>query len=172
MDKNILTEQLKSLSNEIVYLLKKNSLNLATMEDCTSGLICTSLIDVYGSEKVIEGGIMAHTDNQKILSGVSFDVIRRNGAYSRECALDMAIAVKKNSSTSIGIGVTGQLFSKQDSKSNIVHFAIKIGENIIANSFEIDKTLKSKKTQRKFITYVVLMQLKVVLTDYISKKQG
>ena len=88
-------------------LLSHRGLTLATMESCTGGFLASSITDVPGSSAYFKGGVVTYTNDLKVLSGVDSDLIKKHGAVSHETALAMAVAVRSNYNTDLGIGITG-----------------------------------------------------------------
>lgn len=88
-------------------LLTEKGLTLATMESCSGGLLASTITDVPGSSKYFRGGLVAYTNEAKIVYGVNADLIAKHGAVSAEVALDMARAARERLSADIGIGITG-----------------------------------------------------------------
>lgn len=90
------------------HMLRDRGLMVAVAESCTGGLVANMLTDVPGSSEYFERGIVSYSNQAKQdLLDVSVDVLRANGAVSRECAMAMAEGIKRLSGASIGIATTG-----------------------------------------------------------------
>jgi len=89
-------------------MLCDRKMTVAVAESCTGGLIASYLTDVPGSSEYFERGIVSYSNQAKQdLLQVSVDVLRANGAVSRECAMAMAEGVRRLSGATIGIATTG-----------------------------------------------------------------
>jgi PncC family amidohydrolase len=89
-------------------LLVQSGQTLALAESCTGGLLSSMLTDVAGSSRYFLGSVIAYHDDLKTaLLGVPSSLIRRHGAVSAECALQMARGVRAVAGADIGISITG-----------------------------------------------------------------
>jgi len=97
-----------SLAHEVVNLLKKNGLKVATAESCTGGMLSQSLTSVSGASEVVEIGILAYSNRIKNEAlSVPHDVLLEEGAISAETAMYLAKNVRILSGSDIGVGITG-----------------------------------------------------------------
>lgn len=123
--------------DEIVKFLIKNNLTIATMESCTGGGIANEITSVSGASSVLRESYVTYCNEAKIKQGVPAKIIEKFSVYSEETAKEMAIAVKRQSNSNLGIGVTGQLGridpNNPVDKLNLVWYAIVDGNN---NVFE------------------------------------
>ena len=123
--------------DEIVKSLIKNNLTIATMESCTGGGIANEITSVSGASSVLRESYVTYCNEAKIKQGVPAQIIEKFSVYSEETAKEMAIAVKRQSNSNLGIGVTGQLGridpNNPVDKLNLVWYAIVDGNN---NVFE------------------------------------
>ncbi len=97
-----------SMERVVGHLLKKNNFQLAVAESCTGGLICKKLTDAPGSSSYFLGGVVSYANSLK--SGyldIPTKLLNEYGAVSREVAEAMAVGVKNNSCSDIGLAVTG-----------------------------------------------------------------
>lgn len=96
------------LEEVVAGLLIKSGFKVTVAESCTGGLIAARLTNVPGSSSYFPGGIVAYENEVKErLLGVSQDVLRKNGAVSRETAEAMARGVRNLLKSDLGMGVTG-----------------------------------------------------------------
>ena len=97
-------ERLEALVGE---LLRKRGLTLATMESCTGGLLADLLTNVPGSSEYFKGGLVTYSNEFKVTSGVSAELIARHGAVSAEVAEAMAEAARQRVNADVGVATTG-----------------------------------------------------------------
>jgi nicotinamide-nucleotide amidase len=97
----------ETLETLVGGLLREKKLSLATMESCTGGLLASTITDVPGSSAYFKGGLVAYSNQMKVLWGVSSELIARHGAVSAEVALAMATAVRQRLGVDVGLSVTG-----------------------------------------------------------------
>lgn len=118
---------------EIVNILLKKGLTVATMESCTGGGIANVITNVSGASAVLSESYVTYSNKAKIKQGVRQSVIEKFTVYSLETAVEMAKAVKVGAGTDIGIGVTGQLGRIDPNNPvdtlNVVWFAITTSDN-------------------------------------------
>lgn len=97
-----------TLEGVVGKLLTKQKKTLATAESCTGGLLANRITNIPGSSNYFKNGVVPYSNEAKVvLLGVSEDVIKKFGAVSSQCALDMAQGVRRISKTNYGISVTG-----------------------------------------------------------------
>ena len=99
---------MNTLESELGEILIKKKLTIATAESCTGGLIANRITNIPGSSKYFESGLITYSNQSKIeLLNVPEDIIKQNGAVSRECARAMALGIKALVKTDLGLAVTG-----------------------------------------------------------------
>jgi len=97
-----------TIEEVIAKLLIDNNLTISIAESCTGGLLTSRLVNVPGISKVLKEGIIAYSNESKIKRlSVREDTIKKYGAVSKECALEMAEGVAKVSNSNIGLSITG-----------------------------------------------------------------
>jgi PncC family amidohydrolase len=88
--------------------LKKRGWTLATAESCTGGLLSHLITNESGSSKYFMGGAITYSNAAKMkLLGVKKETLRKHGAVSAECALEMMQGAKKAFGTDCAISITG-----------------------------------------------------------------
>ncbi|MBW1636301.1 MAG: CinA family nicotinamide mononucleotide deamidase-related protein [Deltaproteobacteria bacterium] len=98
----------ESMERVVGRLLQKKSLQLAIAESCTGGLISKKITDTPGSSAYFLGGVISYANSFKNdYLDVSLQLLDQCGAVSREVAEAMAVGVRNNSGSDIGLAVTG-----------------------------------------------------------------
>ncbi len=98
----------RSLSEVVGELLRRDGFRVAVGESCTGGLVTARLVDVAGSSRYVETGVIAYSDEVKrTVLGVDPDLLETQGAVSEAVAVAMAEGVRRLGATDIGVGVTG-----------------------------------------------------------------
>lgn len=93
---------------EVVKLLKKEKLTIATAESLTAGLLANKIAEIPGVSKILRGGIIAYQNEIKIAElGVQEETIDKYGAVSEQTAVEMAAGVAKRLNTDVAIATTG-----------------------------------------------------------------
>ena len=96
------------LQTNVVELLAKTGLKIATAESCTGGLISERITSVSGASAVFDCGICSYANSIKEkLLGVSGETLEVLGAVSAETAIQMAEGISKVSGADIGLSTTG-----------------------------------------------------------------
>jgi len=89
-------------------LLVEARATLAVAESCTGGMLGGWLTAVPGSSVYFLGGVISYAASVKVsLLGVPPGVTLEYGAVSAECALAMALGVRKLVGADVGISITG-----------------------------------------------------------------
>ena len=93
---------------KISMSLQTQKLMVATAESCTGGLLANMLTNVSGSSDYFDRGIISYSNKSKIeLLNVSENLLKKNGAVSKEVAVAMAEGARIKSNVDIGISTTG-----------------------------------------------------------------
>ncbi|MEK4708320.1 competence/damage-inducible protein A [Bacillus sp. FSL R10-2780] len=96
------------LHYKAIRLLKEKGLTLACAESLTGGLFGNQVTENVGVSSVFKGGVICYQNDvkQQILN-VPEEVLRTDGAVSKQCARYLAENVKKLLKADIGISFTG-----------------------------------------------------------------
>jgi PncC family amidohydrolase len=99
---------MEDLVRQIHTLLLRKKLTIAAAESCTGGLLSSLLTSRPGSSAYFMLGAVVYSNRAKhtVLS-IPLALINRHGAVSKQVAVKMALAVRKQAETDIGIGITG-----------------------------------------------------------------
>ncbi|MGH7904786.1 MAG: CDP-diacylglycerol--glycerol-3-phosphate 3-phosphatidyltransferase [Candidatus Dormibacteraceae bacterium] len=98
----------KTAGLELAERLGGAGRSLALAESCTGGMVAASVTDLAGSSSYFKGGVVAYSnDAKRDLLGVPDEVLRIQGAVSRECAEAMAEGARRRFGADLGASVTG-----------------------------------------------------------------
>jgi nicotinamide-nucleotide amidase len=96
------------LLREVVNVLKRQELMLATAESCTGGWVAQVITSVAGSSEWFERGFVAYTNLAKReMLGVSTTILSRYGAVSEQTARAMAEGALTHSHAQVALAITG-----------------------------------------------------------------
>ncbi|CAB4531909.1 unannotated protein [freshwater metagenome] len=96
------------LAEEVVRLLKKKKLTLASAESITGGALAAALTDIAGSSEVFLGGIVAYSDPAKTkFLHVAKRILTKHTAVSEEVARTMAESARAEFKSDYAISTTG-----------------------------------------------------------------
>lgn len=102
------TEKLDKTVENVVKLLERKSLTIATAESCTGGLLSELITSVSGASAVFELGICTYSERIKTrFLDVPAEVIQEFGVVSEETAMSMVKGLKKCSGADVCVSVTG-----------------------------------------------------------------
>ena len=129
----------------LIKLLTKKKLKISFAESCTGGLLASSVTSIDGASKVFDLGFITYSNQAKIkVLKVNKNIIKKYGAVSHECCLEMVKNLSKISKANINISITGIAGPKGGTKQKpvgLVYIGVKKG-----NKIQIIKCLfKSKK---------------------------
>lgn len=92
----------------VLELARAQGLSLATAESCTGGLVAGRLTSIPGASDVFVGSVVAYANAvKKSALGVSEQKLAEHGAVSAECALELALGVRKALGADVAVSVTG-----------------------------------------------------------------
>jgi len=108
VEKYIYGEGDDTLESIVGQLLLKSKKKLATAESCTGGLIANRITNVPGASAYFPNGVVTYSNEAKsAVLGVSADTLKKYGAVSSPCAIEMAQGIRRISKADYGIAVTG-----------------------------------------------------------------
>ncbi len=108
LDEFIYSSQGESLEQIVLDYLGMHGATLAVAENCTGGLIAQRLTSISGSSRSFVGGAVVYSDELKTsFAGVAKSLIEEQGAVSREVAVALAEGIRRKTSSTFGLGVTG-----------------------------------------------------------------
>ena len=130
------SDEIINLATSVLEQCRNRKIHVSTAESCTGGLIVGALTEIAGSSDVVDRGFITYTNRAKMeMLGVSNDILKIDGAVSKETALAMSEGAIKNSSANIAVSVTGIAGPGGGSEQKpvgLVHMAaIKRGDNPI-----------------------------------------
>ncbi|MGL5257341.1 MAG: CinA family protein [Proteocatella sp.] len=137
---------------DLVEYLIENKLTISVAESLTGGLVCARLCEVPGVSKVLLEGIVSYTNESKMTRlNVNKTTLDKFTAVSLETAEEMAIGVRKNLNSDIGISVTGLAgpleFDEFGNKKGTVFTAVSLNGKIFSYRFEFSGDRDSIRNQ-------------------------
>lgn len=137
---------------DLVEYLIENKLTISVAESLTGGLVCARLCEVPGVSKVLLEGIVSYTNESKMTRlNVNKTTLDKFTAVSLETAEEMAVGVRKNLNSDIGISVTGLAgpleFDEFGNKKGTVFTAVSLNGKIFSYRFEFSGDRDSIRNQ-------------------------
>ncbi|MDO4543307.1 MAG: competence/damage-inducible protein A [Clostridia bacterium] len=121
--------------------LIEKGLTLSVAESCTGGLLSSAFIDLPDSSKYFVEGAITYSNEAKIRRlGVKDMTLKRFGAVSIECAIEMAAGMKVRAGTDLAIattGIAGPSGGTADKPVGLVYVALATNETIMVNGFQL-----------------------------------
>lgn len=154
--------------DEVVTKLIDNNLTIATMESCTGGGIANKITNISGASSVLKESYVTYCNESKIKFGVPAEIIEEYTVYSKETAIYMAKAAKKQAGSDIAIGITGQLGRMDpcnpNDKLNCAWCAVINSESeIFVNLIHVPD--EERRFQKEFVIEAVA---KIILSQVLS----
>ena len=101
-------EDVETLEEAVLLLLKQRPATFAAAESCTGGDVARRFTELPGASAFFLGGVVSYTNGVKAgVLGVDPALIEEKGAVSYEVAKAMAERVRAITGADIGLGVTG-----------------------------------------------------------------
>ena len=114
--------ELEEATRRLLDKACERDLTLATAESCTGGMLASLLTDVPGVAHAFERGFVTYTDEAKHeMLGVPKQLLKEQGAVSKEVAIAMAEGALEGSRANIALAVTG--FADKGEEPGLVHVA-------------------------------------------------
>jgi len=100
--------QLRATAARLLDQCRARSLQIATAESCTGGLVAGALTEIAGSSDVFDCGFVTYSNAaKKNLLGVPAAILKRYGAVSKETAEAMAAGALSHSRADLVVAITG-----------------------------------------------------------------
>ena len=92
----------------LLKTLTKKKLKISFAESCTGGLLASSITSTSGASKIFSLGLITYSNQAKIkFLKVNKNIIKKYGAVSHECCLEMVNKLSKISKAHINVSITG-----------------------------------------------------------------
>ena len=92
----------------LIKLLTKKKLKISVVESCTGGMFASKITSVNGASKIFNLGLITYSNQAKIkFLKVNKNIIKKYGAVSNECCLEMVNRLSKISKANINVSITG-----------------------------------------------------------------
>jgi nicotinamide-nucleotide amidase len=126
--------------DELVRVLTKKELLIASAESCTGGLIGHTLTNISGSSTYFDRGVISYSNQAKMdLLAVPKLLLDQYGAVSAEVAEAMAEGIQKKSGVDIGIattGIAGPTGGSKEKPVGLVYIALATKSETIVQKFQ------------------------------------
>ena len=97
-----------SLEQTVLRLVKQRNATIATAESLTGGLVAANLVNVPGASDVFHAGVIAYSDEEKILRlNVSRETIQKHTAVSEETCREMTAGLHAATGAEVCVATTG-----------------------------------------------------------------
>ncbi len=157
-----------NIEGVVGQLLKERGLTLATAESCTGGFVAHKITSISGSSAYFKGSIVAYDNSVKEgLLGVQAATLAEYGAVSEACVREMAIGVRKQLKTDIGLsisGIAGPTGGTPDKPVGTIWIAVSNGEQTVTRKLQLGKKrlLNIEYTSNQVLNMVRQLVLGVV----------
>jgi nicotinamide-nucleotide amidase len=122
-----MNEELRAAAAAVLETCRARGLKVATAESCTGGLVAGALTEIAGSSDVFDRGFVTYSNEAKQqMLGVPADILRDQGAVSRQTVEAMARGALGRASADIVVAITGIAGpggGNADKPVGLVHFA-------------------------------------------------
>ena len=164
--KELLNTKHSSLQEEVVQLMIRSGVTLATAESCTGGLIAERITDVPGASAIFLGSVVSYSNElkEKILK-VDPETLEMYGAVSSETCHEMLNGIASATGADVVLAVTGIAGpggGTVEKPVGLVYTGIRInGENFVTENHFTG----SRKQVREKTCAAILNELRIRLQD-------
>jgi len=146
------------LADVLGKLLAEKNLTIAAAESCTGGRLTDKLTDIPGSSRYLKGGIIAYANDIKTgMLNVEENLLAREGAVSKQVALQMAKGVAECCRADIGVSTTG-IAGPDGGTDNKPVGTVWMGFWINGKHFALKSIFTSNRLVNKERTVMVVME--------------
>jgi nicotinamide-nucleotide amidase len=105
---NVFTHRSQSLEEVVAEMMLTNGATISTAESCTGGLLAERLTRIPGSSNYFLGGVVSYSNELKTAwAKVPAEIIAAKGAVSSEVATALAEGIRRETGSTLGVGITG-----------------------------------------------------------------
>lgn len=105
---HVFTHRSQSLEEVVADTLLANGATISTAESCTGGLLAERLTRIPGSSNYFLGGVVSYSNELKTAwAKVPAEIIAAKGAVSSEVAIALADGIRRETGSTLGVGITG-----------------------------------------------------------------
>lgn len=155
-------DKIKTVSSEIVALLREKSYTFATAESCTGGAIASAITQVSGCSDVMLGGVVAYHNNIKHeILAVANETLDKHGAVSEAVVREMVEGVSARFGADCAVatsGIAGPGGGTPEKPVGTVWVAIKVADELFTHLLQIEDC--GREANIKATVYEVLLMLK------------
>ena len=152
---------LKKLHKKLI----DKKLTISVAESCTGGLLASNLTKLANSSKYFQMGLITYSNEAKIkILKVNRNVIKKYGAVSKECCVEMVKNLSKISKSKINVSITGVAGpggGTKDKPVGLVYISIKKEDKIIIIE-NIFKSKSRKNIQSSTVKKIIQKILKII----------
>ena len=146
----------------LIKILTKKKLKISVVESCTGGLLASKITSTSGASKIFGLGLVTYSNDAKIkFLRVNKNVIKKYGAVSHECCLEMVNNLSKISKADINVSITGIAGPTGGNKKKpvgLIFIGVKKGSKIQVNKYLIKRKKRfdiQKTTVRKALSLIL-----------------
>ena len=152
---------LKKLHKKLI----DKKLTISVAESCTGGLLANNLTKIANSSKYFQMGLITYSNEAKIkILKVNKNIIKKNGAVSKECCKSMVQNLSKISKSKINVSITGIAGPGGASKNKpvgLVYIGINKGKTLLIKENKF-KSKNRNSIQKSTVRDVIKMILNLI----------
>ena len=140
--------------------LIRKKLTISVAESCTGGLLAHNLTKLANSSKYFQMGLITYSNQAKIkILRINKNTIRKYGAVSNKCCIEMVQNLSKISKSEINVSITGIAGpggGSKDKPVGLVYVGIKKGKTLLIKK---NKFVSKKRTEIQKLTVKEVIKL-------------
>ncbi len=141
---NILMDNSTGPAWDVIKLLRKRKMTLATAESCTGGLVAKMITDISGCSDVFVGSVVSYANRIKEAElGVQSETLEEHGAVSRETALEMVNGIVSRFGVDCAVsltGIAGPEGGTPEKPVGLVYCGVRCGEQTAVHEFHLTRS--------------------------------
>ena len=152
---------LKKLHKKLI----DKKLTISVAESCTGGLLASNLTKIANSSKYFQMGLITYSNEAKIkILKVNKNIIKKNGAVSKECCKSMVQNLSKISKSKINVSITGIAGpggASENKPVGLVYIGINKGKTLLIKENKF-KSNNRNSIQKSTVREVIKMILNLI----------
>ncbi len=146
----------------IVRLLLEQNKTISFAESCTGGMVTSSIVDVNNASKVLKESFITYSNEAKILRlGVLEETLKKYGAVSEQCAIEMAKGLRNTSKADIAVsitGISGDFGGTIEKPIGLTYICISSKDNTFVKEFNFGRTRNNNRRSATINAFNIIIK--------------
>ena len=168
LNKYIWGEDDQKFAQVIQKTMHKHRLTLGIIESASGGNLANEITNIENSSSFFKGSLVAYQKDAKIFSGLSQEILKKEGTISSKTTSELAKNAKQIFKADIGLAITGVAGSKtiENKESGTIYLSITNGVKVINKELLLPGDRTQIKNRATFLSFTLIKEfLDIIVKD-------